>query len=295
MVEKVVSFIDPASVSNPRLVIDAANWTARTSAAAVGELLENLGKQPSAGTIIPQPRAEPAAPRNRKVIVEKVLEEKADLGIAFDGDADRCFFVDDTGESCPATSSRRCSLELCSRTSPGADHLRHARSWAVRDVVEAAGGRAVVTGSATPPSSTGCARKTRFSRARSPGITSATTSRPTRGRADAADARAGLLKGTAVSEILERFRDRYFLTGELNTVVDDVALKLQELIALRHPRRGVASGWHLCHRRRLAHERKPLEYGAGAAVNASRSRRGLTWAKGGEVLAVIGGTLELGA
>ena len=52
------------------------------------------------------PNHPPRPPReaNRREIMERVAEERADLGIAWDGDADRCFFIDDTGASCPATS-----------------------------------------------------------------------------------------------------------------------------------------------------------------------------------------------
>jgi phosphomannomutase len=45
----------------------------------------------------PDHEPNPLLPENRKLIIEKVRESGADLGIAWDGDADRCFFIDDSG------------------------------------------------------------------------------------------------------------------------------------------------------------------------------------------------------
>ena len=49
----------------------------------------------------PNHEPNPLLPENREFIVAKTREERADFGVAFDGDADRCFFVDDTGEFVP--------------------------------------------------------------------------------------------------------------------------------------------------------------------------------------------------
>ena len=49
----------------------------------------------------PNHEPNPLLPENREFIVQKMLEIEAELGVAFDGDADRCFFVDDTGEFVP--------------------------------------------------------------------------------------------------------------------------------------------------------------------------------------------------
>ena len=72
-------------------------------------------------------------------------------------------------------------------------------------------------------------------------------------------------KGRKLSEILEPFRSTYFITGELNTPVPDVALKLQELKE-RYAARGrdLASRRHLGRRGRLALQRPPVEHGAAA-------------------------------
>ena len=46
----------------------------------------------------PDHEPNPLLPENREFIIERVRAEGADLGIAWDGDADRCFFIDDRGE-----------------------------------------------------------------------------------------------------------------------------------------------------------------------------------------------------
>ena len=46
----------------------------------------------------PDHEPNPLLPENRTFVIKKVLSEGAELGIAWDGDADRCFFIDDTGQ-----------------------------------------------------------------------------------------------------------------------------------------------------------------------------------------------------
>ena len=91
-------------------------------------------------------------------------------------------------------------------------------------------------------------------------------------------------KGRKLSEILEPFRSTYFLTGELNTPVPDVALKLQEL---KERYAGEAEISHLdgisVDARRLALQRPPVEHGAAPApeprsalarADGAKARRG---------------------
>ena len=65
----------------------------------------------------PNHEPNPLLPENREFIVAKTLEEGADLGVAFDGDADRCFFVDDSGEFVPGDFATALLAESCSRRS----------------------------------------------------------------------------------------------------------------------------------------------------------------------------------
>ena len=109
--------------------------------------------------VFPNHEPNPLLPENREFIVAKVKEE-ADLGIAFDGDADRCFFVDETGEFVPGDFVTALFAETFLAKEPGAKIIYDVRaSWAVPHTIEQAGGIAARSiASATPSSSTACAR-----------------------------------------------------------------------------------------------------------------------------------------
>ncbi|HEX6698495.1 MAG TPA: phosphomannomutase/phosphoglucomutase [Solirubrobacteraceae bacterium] len=92
-------FIDPAKVAPLKVVVDGGNGMAGPM---VGPLLERLGIdlvttywEPDGN--FPDHEPNPLLEENRRFIVDKVRETGADLGIAWDGDADRCFFIDDAG------------------------------------------------------------------------------------------------------------------------------------------------------------------------------------------------------
>src|SRR4051795_11755232 len=100
-VERGLSFVEPEAIQPLKVVIDAANGMAGAMLPPVLERLPQLEVvrcyfEPD-GTF-PNHEPNPLLPENREFIVRKTLEEGADFGVAFDGDADRCFFVDDSGE-----------------------------------------------------------------------------------------------------------------------------------------------------------------------------------------------------
>jgi phosphomannomutase len=180
----------------------------------------------------PNHEPNPLLPENREFIVKKVTEEGADLGVAFDGDADRCFFVDDTGEFVPGDFVTALLAESILAKEPGAKILYDVRaSWAVPETIEAAGGTPLVNrvghaffkhrmreeGAAFGGEVSGHYYFRDFSRADSGVI-------PFLLMLELVSKR-----GQKLSEILAPYRQRYFITGELNTPVADVALKLQEL------------------------------------------------------------------
>ena len=89
----------------------------------------------------PNHEPNPLLPENREFIVAKTLEEGADLGVAFDGDADRCFFVDDTGEFVPGDFVTALLAESILEKEPGAKVIYDVRaSWAVPETIQRAGG-----------------------------------------------------------------------------------------------------------------------------------------------------------
>jgi phosphomannomutase len=233
-VEKVLSFIDPSALKPLRVVIDAANGMA---GAMLPPILERLPIdavrcffEPD-GTF-PNHAPNPLLPENREFIMGKVLEEKADLGIAFDGDADRCFFVDDTGEFVPGDFVTALLAESILEKEPGAKIIYDVRaSWAVRDTIERAGGIPLMNrvGHAF------IKLRMREEGAVFAGEVSGHYYFRDFNQADSGTIPALLMlelvskRDRPLSELLRPYRERYFLTGELNMPVEDVALKLQEL------------------------------------------------------------------
>jgi phosphomannomutase len=142
-----MKFIDPDVVrSSPRplkVVVDGGNGMAGPM---VGPLLESLELElietfwtPDGN--FPDHEPNPLLPENRKLIIERVRETGADLGIAWDGDADRCFFIDDTGEFVAGDFLTALLAESLLDKSPGEAILYDVRaSRAVPDTVNAAGG-----------------------------------------------------------------------------------------------------------------------------------------------------------
>jgi phosphomannomutase len=233
-VERVLSFVDVDAIRPLRVVVDAANGMA---GAMLPPVLERLPVdavrcyfEPD-GTF-PNHEPNPLLPENREFIVAKTLEEGADLGVAFDGDADRCFFVDDTGEFVSGDFVTALLAESILEKEPGAKVIYDLRaSWAVPETVERAGGMPLVNrvGHAF------IKHRMRKEDAAFAGEVSGHYYFRDFSQADSGVVPFLLMlelvskRGRKLSEILRPYRERYFITGELNTPVADVPLKLQEL------------------------------------------------------------------
>jgi phosphomannomutase len=234
-VDRVLSFVDVDAIAPLRIVVDAANGM---GGAMLPRVLERL---PSVDAVrcyfepdgtFPNHEPNPLLPENREFIVRKTLEERADFGVAFDGDADRCFFVDDTGEFVPGDFVTALLAESVLEKAPGAKIIYDLRaSWAVPETVERAGGVPLIN-------RVGHAFIKHRMRAEG-AVFGGEVSGHYYFR-DFSQADSGVIpfllmlelvskRGEKLSETLRPYRDRYFITGELNTPVADVALKLQEL------------------------------------------------------------------
>jgi phosphomannomutase len=233
-VEKVLSFIDRSTLKPLCVVIDAANGMAGAMLPPVLERLpiETVRCFFEPDGTFPNHAPNPLLPENREFIIAKVLEEKADLGIAFDGDADRCFFVDDAGEFVPGDFVTALLAESILEREPGAKIIYDVRaSWAVRDTIERAGGIPLMNrvGHAF------IKLRMREEGAVFAGEVSGHYYFRDFNQADSGTIPALLMlelvskRGKRLSELLRPYRERYFLTGELNMPVEDIALKLQEL------------------------------------------------------------------
>jgi len=234
-VERVLSFIDPDELSPLHVVIDAANGMGGVMLPPVLERLPKIDAErfffEPDGTF-PNHEPNPLLPENREFIVHKTLESSAALGAAFDGDADRCFFVDDSGEFVPGDFVTALLAEAVLEKEPGAKIIYDVRaSWAVPDTIERAGGIPLVNrvGHAF------IKHRMREEHAAFAGEVSGHYYFRDFTQADSGVIPFLLMleliskRGEKLSETLRPLRERYFLTGELNTPVADVALTLQEL------------------------------------------------------------------
>lgn len=140
--------IDISAIKPLTIVVDAAN--------AMGALdIEALFKV-IPGTIIklnfeldgtfPSHQPDPLDEDNLKVLQDAIAEHGADLGIAPDGDGDRCFFVDEQGQVIRQEILRGIMAKIELAEHPGATVCYDIRPGRItRDMIEAAGGRGVVT------------------------------------------------------------------------------------------------------------------------------------------------------
>jgi len=137
-VEHVMSFIDPSIVRPFNVVLDAGSGMAGLVAPKLFERLP-CGTTKLCFDIdgsFPNHEANPLIEENRRDIVEAVVAQKADIGIAWDGDADRCFFIDGTGGFVSGDFVTALLAEAFLLKYPGASIIYDLRaSYAVRDVV----------------------------------------------------------------------------------------------------------------------------------------------------------------
>jgi phosphomannomutase len=146
-VEHVLSFIDPAIIRPFNVVLDAGNGIGGLVAPPLFDRLPCRTTRlcfEIDGTF-PNHEANPLIEENRRDIVERVVAEHADIGIAWDGDADRCFFIDGRGGFVPGDFITALLAEAFLLKYPGATVIYDLRaSYAVRDVVARYGGKALM-------------------------------------------------------------------------------------------------------------------------------------------------------
>ena len=137
-VQTIMSFIDPSIIKPFKVVLDAGSGMAGLVAP---KLFDRL---PCKTTRLcfeidgrfPNHEANPLIEENRRDIVERVIAEKADIGIAWDGDADRCFFIDGSGEFIAGDFVTALLAEAFLSKAPGQKVIYDVRaSYAVKDTV----------------------------------------------------------------------------------------------------------------------------------------------------------------
>jgi phosphomannomutase len=233
--EHALSFIDPAAVKPMKVVVDGGNGM---GGPMVGPILQRLGLdleemyfEPDGE--FPDHEPNPLLEENRRLIVDRVRSTGADLGIAWDGDADRCFFIDGGGEFCDGDFICALLARAALAKSPGAMILYDPRSSrAVPDLVAAEGGRSGL-------SRVGHAffkQRMREEGAVFGGEVSGHYYFRDFWNADSGTIPALLMleliskDGRALTELMADFRSRYFISGEINSEVDEPGAKMEEVV-----------------------------------------------------------------
>ena len=182
----------------------------------------------------PDHEPNPLLPENREFIIRKVIETGADLGIAWDGDADRCFFIDGAGEFVPGDFLTALLAASVLEKVPGADILYDVRaSRAVPDTVTRLGGRAVVNRVGHAFFKT----RMRDEGGEFGGEVSGHYYFKAFYNADSGTIPALLIlellskRETTLAELLAELRSKYFISGEINSTVDDQRAKMDEIKA----------------------------------------------------------------
>jgi phosphomannomutase len=227
-VRTVMGFIDPGAIQPFNVVLDAGSGMAGLVAP---RLFDQLPCRTTRlcfeidGTF-PNHEANPLIDENRRDIVERVVAEGADIGIAWDGDADRCFFIDGSGEFIAGDFVTALLAEAALIKSPGGRIVYDVRaSYAVKDTVAKHGGTALMNrvGHAF------IKRRMREENAIFGGEVTGHYYFRDFYYADNGFIPALLIlelmskKRRTLRELLAPFRERYFISGEINTRVTDMA------------------------------------------------------------------------
>ena len=238
-VEKVMSFIDPAIIKPFTVVLDAGSGMAGLVAPPMFDRLPCRTTRlcfTIDGTF-PNHEANPLIEENRRDITAEVVRQNADIGIAWDGDADRCFFIDGSGEFISGDFITALLAEaFLLKYGPATVIYDLRASHAVRDIVAKYGGRALMN-------RVGHAFIKQRMR-QEDGIFAGEVTGHYYFRdfyyADNGFIPALLIlelmskKNQSLRDLLQPFRERYFISGEINTKlasIDEVPKKLAAIEA----------------------------------------------------------------
>lgn len=244
----------------------------------------------------PTHEANPLIEENRRDITERVIAERADIGIAWDGDADRCFFIDRDGQFIDGDFVTALLAEAFLLKQPGSTIIYDLRaSYAVKDTVARFNGRALMN-------RVGHAffkKRMREENAVFGGEVTGHYYFRDNFYADNGFIPALLMlelmskKGQALHELLAPLRATYFISGEINTKVKSMETVQEKFAGLKAKYAGAgrvyemdgvsmeAADWHFNVR---ASNTEPL-----LRLNMEATTRALMEAKRDELLALIRG------
>ena len=229
--EKVVGLIDPARLA-PLKVADTGNGMVGPVLKRVYERLpvELTGMYLDPDGSLPNHGLDPMKEENRAALQERVIAEGADVGFAFDGDGDRFFAIDDRGRFVPGDFLTALMGTYLLEREKGATIIYDVRcSWAVPELIQTAGGIALIERVGHS-----FIKPRMFEEG---GIFGGELSGHYYFR-DFFGADSGIVpsliilemlsrKGVKLSQLLEPLEQQYFLSGEINTEVEDPAGRIQ--------------------------------------------------------------------
>jgi phosphomannomutase len=220
-----------------KIVVDAGNGMAGLTAPAVfGPLHERIEMVPlyfELDGTFPHHEANPIEPENLRDLEARVLAERADLGLAFDGDADRCFVVDERGEAVsPSTLTALIAARELAKE-PGATVIHNLiTSRAVPEIVRQLGGHPIRTRVGHSfIKATMADTDAIFGGEHSGHFYFRDFWRADSGMLAALHTLAACAETTRAPSELFADYERYALSGEINSTVDDVAAVLARLEA----------------------------------------------------------------
>ena len=232
-VDHLLTLVDLSAMRPLKVVIDAGNGMAGYTAPAVFKRLnvEIIELFFELDGTFPNHEANPIDPKNLQDLAKAVKKNKADIGLAFDGDADRCFLVDEKGDLVNPSALTALIADRALASDPGSTIIYNLiSSRSVKEVVEENGGTAVrsrvghsyikkmmaETGAIFGGEHSGHFYFRDFWRADS-------------GMLAALHALAALSESSGTLSQLLNSYNRYSSSGEINSVVDD-AKAVMELI-----------------------------------------------------------------
>jgi len=181
---------------------------------------------------LPNHGLDPLQPENRAELQQRVKDEGADVGFAFDGDGDRFFVIDDRGEFVPGDFFTALMAQYMLSKFPGEKIVYDVRaSWAVPDLIKAAGGTPLIE-------RVGHAFIKR--RMADENVLFAGEVTGHYYFRDFTFADSGMIpsivllellstSGKKLSELLAPIEAKYFVSGEINSTVPDAQAKMQQL------------------------------------------------------------------